>query len=451
MLPLLLSLALVPGLALVPAQDATASRAKVTLLEPPCPVAGSLFGQSVAMLDLDGDGNQDVAVGAPGEGVVYVYHGKAPGVRRPFKVQRIFTPTGPALCPVPSSMGRFGMDVWGGQLDGDAADELLVGAPGEDVGGVADVGAAYLIGFGASGSTPVRLASPVATSGRFGSAVAIGDFNGDGLNDVAVGARLALVNGYTAGSVYIWFGPVDPAAAPMLLPNPFPVDNGNLGHHLAVGDSNGDGLDDLVVNALGNTIAGVLYAGQVFVYEAPIGVLPNHVITDPSLDPGDLPSPRYGMHIDARDEWVAVGANRKDHSGIHDPGRGYVQSGPAFTDVSLHDHLTPKDSDYLGFRCAIADVIGDSALDFTFIVMPKTSLPVPNTQQLYIWDGNMRFGPPAKVLPTLANSGDHYANGLDRGQLFPGGKEELLYGDPTFDRQGFGSQDNSGRVVIYGF
>lgn len=444
-------LTLLLSLALVPAQDAMASRARVTVLEPPCPVAGSLFGQGLAMLDLDGDGHQDVAVGAPGEGVVYVYHGKAPGLPRSFSVQRLFTPAGPTLCPAPSSSGQFGIDLWGGQLDGDAADELVVGAPGETVGGVADVGAAYLIGFGASGSTPVRLASPVPTAGRFGSSVAMGDFNADGIGDVAIGARLASVGGYSAGCVYIWFGPVDPAAAPLVLENPFPVDNGNLGHHMAVGDSNGDGLDDLVVNALGNTIAMVPFAGQVFVYEAPISALPTHVIMDPDLDPGDLPSPRYGMHIDARDAWVVVGANRKDHSGIHDAGRGYVQSGPTFTNVSLHDHDAPKDSDYFGFRCAIADVIGDSALDFTFIVMPKSSLPVPNLQELYIWDGNQRFGPAAHILPALAYSGDHFANGLDRGQLFPGGKEELLFGDPTFDRQGFGSQDNSGRVVIYGF
>ena len=425
--------------------------AQVTVLEPPCVSTTGTFGASVSMLDFDGDRIQDVAVGAPGDGLVYVYFGTGVGGKRPFREPRIFGPAGPMQCPGTATTGQFGSDVWGAELDDDPALELIVGAPAEEVDGVPFVGAAYLIGYGKNPTQPLRLAAPSAEAGQFGSAVAAGDFNADGLVDVAVSARRTSVAGVTAGRVYVWFGPIDPLATPLVLDNPHPVPNGNLGQHMAVGDSNGDGFDDLVVNAIGNDSAGVTFGGQVFVFEAPIGAQPNRTINDPAPSALDLPGPRYGMHIDARGPWVAVGANRKDHSGIHDPGRGFTQSGPDFQDVVLHDHLTPKESDYFAFRCAIADVVGDGALDFTFIVMPLGNLPDHNVPELYTWDGNQRSGAPAMVRRVLAGSGDHYGNGLDRGQLFVGGKEELILGDPTYDRPGFGVHDNVGRVVIYSY
>ena len=432
-------------------QASTPLPVNITLLDPPCASPSATFGDSVSMLDFDGDGFQDIAVGASGEGTIYIYLGTGAPTPSRFKGPRIFGPSGPLQCPITPASGGFGFDVWGAELDGDPADELIVGAPSETVGGVPYVGAAYLIGYGANPSTPVRLASPDPGAGRFGSAVVAGDFNADGQVDVAVSARLANVAGVDAGRVYVWLGPIDPADAPLVLDNPHPVPNGNLGHHMAVGDSNGDGLDDLVVNAIGNDSAGVTFGGQVFVYEAPIGALPNRTISDPAPNAMDLPGPRYGMHIDARGPWVTVGANRKDHSGIHDAGRGFTQSGPTFQDIVLHDHLTAKESDYFAFRCAIADVVGDDALDFTFIVMPLKSLPEPNLQQLYIWDGNDRAGEPALIRQVLLGSGDHYGNGLDRGQLLAGGKEELILGDPTYDRPGMGVVDNVGRVVVYSF
>lgn len=446
MLPVLLSL-------LAAQQPIDPQLAKVHILEPPCPVEGAQFGQSVTILDLDGDGFLDVATGASGEGMVYVFRGRAAGAKKPFGPARLFSSQGPEQCPAPYSDDLFGWDVWGAQLDGDAADELIVGAPHEDVAGVANVGAAYLIGYGPSGAIPVRLASPALDPGSFGSSVVGGDFNGDGLGDVAIGARLAAhgSSGEVAGRVYVWFGPVDPSAAPLVIENPNPVLFGNLGHHIAVGDTNGDGQDDLVVNAIGNGAAGVPVAGQVFVFEAPLGSVPTHTIEDPSPDPLDLPGPRYGMGIDARGPWVAVGANRKDIAGLHDPGRGFTQSGPTFTDVVFHDHPSPKASDYLGFRCAIADVIGDSALDFSFIAMPKVNGADPNPRAILTWDGNARFGPPARIRLAIPGSQDHYANGLDRGDLFPGGKEEIVLGDMSYDRPGLGTSDNSGRVVIYSY
>lgn len=425
--------------------EAHARHVESVAVHPPCPKPGAEFGESVALLDLDADGARDVAVGAPGEGIVYVFHGLAGSARLEeplhFTGVRLFSAQGAVLCPTPSADDGFGKDVWGAQLDADAQHELVVGAPNASVDGVVGAGAAYVIGLG-EGPAPTRFVAPTQEAGRFGSSVAAADFDGDGFVDLAVGARHAQVAGASAGRVYVWFGPVDPADAPLVLDNPSPVPAGNFAQHMSVGDANADGLADLVVNALGNTHAGVPRAGQVFVFEGPLFGAPVKLIADPSPDPNDLPGPRYGMGIDARDALVSVGANRKDHSGLHDPGRGYTQSGPEFTDVVTHDHPDPGPSDYFAFRALLADVLGDESLDVSFIVLAPP-------RQILTWDGDALDGPPTRVIPARGGSQDHFGNGFDRGQLLPGGKEELLLGDPSYDRPGEGADDDSGRLVIY--
>ena len=94
-------------------------------------------------------------------------------------------------------------------------------------------------------------------------------------------------------------------------------------------------------------------------------------------DPADQPGPRYSMHIHAGEPWPL---ERTGDTPACDPGMGYVQSGPLFQDTTLHVHPTPVDSDYLGFRCQIGDFVGDSSLDFAFLVL--------RTRELAFWDGD---------------------------------------------------------------
>ncbi|MFN8470052.1 MAG: FG-GAP-like repeat-containing protein [Caldilineaceae bacterium] len=222
------------------------------------------FGISVAGAgDVNGDGYADLAVGATGyssnTGKAYVFHGSGTGL------------TGSAAAPAWSAGGentnnQFGFAVAGaGDVNGDGYADLAVGVPNYN----AWRGKVYVFHGGAAGLTgtaasPAWSATGENTNDQFGFAVAgLGDVNGDGYADLAVGANYYNTN---TGKAYVFHGSATGLTGTAANPAWSAVGEGTIqqfGVAMAgVGDVNGDGYADLVVGAPGRNN----WTGKVYVF-----------------------------------------------------------------------------------------------------------------------------------------------------------------------------------------
>ena len=219
---------------------------------------GDRFGTSVALADLDGDGRSEIIAGAPGyhfdSGAVRVFHGGAAPVT-------LFT------LHARGDGDEFGTAVAGaGRTRGGPYSDFLVGAP-YNSDATTWAGKAYLYFGGAAPDTvPDREWAGPAPGDLLGSSVAgAGDVNGDGRADMLVGIPGAN-NGPTidTGRAQLYLGALPPPLMPafsVLGTVPY----GELGLSVAgIGDVNGDGLADFAIGEPGTPDSFI--SGEVRVY-----------------------------------------------------------------------------------------------------------------------------------------------------------------------------------------
>ena len=223
----------------------------------------SFSGSSVSGAgDVNGDGLDDVIVGAPYTN--YVVFGKTS--EGAVQLSDIADNAGFAINGNGSI--RVSMVSRAGDVNGDGLDDIIVGAPGVDLNGNYNNGASYVV-FGKSDDNAIALSNIANDAGfvingvdendRSGYSVSgAGDINGDGLDDLIIGAREADPNGTDSGASYLVFGKSDGSAVELSLVefgiNGFVI-NGVSGADQSgvsvsgAGDINGDGFDDLIVGA----------------------------------------------------------------------------------------------------------------------------------------------------------------------------------------------------------
>jgi hypothetical protein len=226
-----------------------------TLLQIPTGGAGGPFAASTAVAgpgDVDGDGVPDLVLG---EGYHDYPTGPATGRVRVFSGadgSQIDELVGPA----DSLLGEWVVDV--ADRDGDGVRDLLATAREADVDGVTDAGEVWLL----SGATLDLLqvyTSELASGRRFGYAAhTIGDFDGDGVEDVVAGSRnTGGVPLFNTPAVYVLSG----ATGAQI--HKFTGDtSGTLAFGSMIPDATGDGLPDVLVTEPSYYLGGAGSAGR---------------------------------------------------------------------------------------------------------------------------------------------------------------------------------------------
>lgn len=375
----LLGACLVAALVALTAHVVAAAVLRVTVLpiSTPTSVAGARFGESVAGLgDVNGDGVGDLIVGAPGADRVFMLSGATLAVLR-----TMVDPNGTG--------NLFGSTVANaGDVNGDGVDDIAVGAPGPVPGPLPlpcalppcpppdpALGRAFI--FSGSNGALIHTLIPSDEFAGFGVSVAsLGDVNGDGVPDVAVGmvptgspSSIGRVYAFSASNGAVLWEVDEPGG------KQFPSFGGRLA---SIGDLNGDGRRDLLVSAPFHDVNPdpnvFVLAGRVYLVSGATGaILRTHA--DPTPADQDL----FGSGI------AAVGDQNGDgfeDYAIGEAGKGIVHLINGKTGASAGTISAPAGVASFGFTIAdVGDQNGDGHADFW--------VGAPDSGRIYLlsWSG----------------------------------------------------------------
>jgi hypothetical protein len=383
---------------------------------------GDLFGASLAWADFNGDTMTDLVIGVPGARRVIVMYG-ASGRLSAERHQTFNAVTG---------CDWYGGALATGNFDGDAYPDLVVGAPlCQSTKGLAFVysGGEERLEFLQKTLTLTDFSLQQKTYDHFGAALAAGDFNGDGFDDLAVGIpgrdQTSIV--VDIGAVAIYHGRVrtsDPTSSFLAPRRIMHQENGgthvneagdHFGEVLAAGNFNGDAYDDLAVGVPLEDVGGVVNAGEVTIY---IG----------RGSGGLLPQIGHShLNQNSASDWAAL------------------------ADVA-------EEGDEFGASLAAADFDGDGILDLAIGVPFEDIGGVVNAGAVHVLrglylsgltlTGSKLFHQDANNVLDACERGDAFGLSLTAGDYDGNGYADLAIGVPGEDF--WTAQDTGAMQVLYG-
>jgi len=274
--------------------------------------ANDYSGRSVSSAgDVNGDGLADLIIGAARaapngsySGQSYVVFGSRSGFVPDFNLSALNGSNGFRINGIAAD-DRSGVSVSSaGDVNGDGIGDLIIGAARADPNGSAS-GQSYVVfgsrsGFGAdlnlstlNGSNGFRINGIAASDYSGVSVSSAGDVNGDGIDDLIIGASGADPNGSYSGQSYVVFGSRSGFGADLNLStlngsngfriNGIAASDFSGGSVSSAGDVNGDGIDDLIIGATSADPNGSS-SGQSYVVFGVAGDLAGLTLTPPTAD-----------------------------------------------------------------------------------------------------------------------------------------------------------------------
>ncbi|HMR42032.1 MAG TPA: integrin alpha, partial [Ignavibacteria bacterium] len=389
------------------------------------------FGISVSGTgDCNGDGYDDIIIGASnfasGTGKAYLFTGS-----------NSLDNNADKFLSAENSGDRFGSSVSGcGDVNGDGNSDLIIGAPYNDQNG-ASSGRAYIYFNSMSGSDIEDLTfTGASTNDLLGNSVSsAGDVNGDGYDDIIIGAY-----GYNSdqGRAYIYFGgSIMNNVADVILTG---VSAGyNFGYSVSsAGDVNGDGYSDVIVGAYGYNSD----QGRAYIYFGGSSMNNTVDVTFTGLFTGD----RFGFSVSSAGDVngdgfsdVIVGSYR--YNAGTSRGRAYIYlGGSSMNNVADVTLFGENDGDSFGYSVSSAgDVNGDGYSDVIVGAYAYNAFQ----GSAYIYLGGSSMNNHINVTLTGASAGDRYGYSVSTaGDVNGDGYSDVIVG-------AFEASSGRGRAYIY--